>query len=126
MSSDGATGDGTTQRGMPGGPRDGAPRGSVTRLVVAGVVWAVLSVVAFLVLDVVVAAFLVILGLTGVVIAVLAHDWESHPSFEERELARARKRKARWEAGQAARDKDRARWEAYQARKNQSPDGPGR
>jgi hypothetical protein len=101
-------------------------QGSTTRLVVAGVAWAVLSVLAFLSLDVVVAAFVVILGLTGVVIAVLAHDWDTHSSFEERELARARRRKAKWDAGQAARDADRARWEAHQARTRRTGGDPDR
>lgn len=105
---------------------DGAGRGSNAKLVLAGAVWAVLSVLAFLVLDVVVAAFLVILGLTAVVLVALAHDWESHSSFEEREMARARKRKAKWAAGQAARDKDRARWEAHQARARGADDDAGR
>ena len=33
-----------------------------------------------------------ILGATAVVIAVVARDWDHHSTFEERELARARKR----------------------------------
>lgn len=102
---------------------DGGQRGVAGRLVAAAAAWAVLSVLAFLVLDVVVAAFLVILGLTAVVIAALARDWESHSSFEEREQARALRRKARWEAGQSARAADRAKWEAHQARKRAAGDG---
>jgi hypothetical protein len=58
----------------------------------------------------------VILGLTVLGIAFAARDWDRHSTFEERELARAQRRKAKWEANQAARDRDRARWEAHQAR----------
>ena len=79
-------------------------------------VWAAASVVAFLTLDPILAAFLVILGGTAVVIAAAARDWDRHSTFEERELARARKRAEKWERGRAARDRDRARWEAHQAR----------
>lgn len=79
-------------------------------LVVGGSTW------AFLVLDPIIAAFVVILAATALVMAVLARDWDRHSTFEERELARARKRRAKWEAGKAARDRDRARWEAHRAR----------
>ena len=79
-------------------------------------VWATGSVLAFLNLDPIVAAFLVILGGTAVVIAAVARDWDRHSTFEERELARARKRAEKWERGMAARDRDRARWEAHHAR----------
>jgi hypothetical protein len=86
------------------------------RMVLWGALVAVVSVLAFLVLDPILAAFLVILLVTGAVIAVLARDWDQHSTFEERELARARKRAEKWERNQAARDRDRARWEAHQAR----------
>ena len=100
------------------GTRDERPaRSRPTALVLAAVVWAVASVLAFRALDPIIAAFLVIMGLTTLVIAVAARDWDRHSTFEERELARARKRKAKWEAGKAARDRDRARWEAHQAKK---------
>ena len=90
-------------------------RSRPTALVLAAVVWAVASVLAFRTLDPILAAFLVIMGLTALVIGLAARDWDRHSTFEERELARARKRKAKWEAGKAARDRDRARWEAHQA-----------
>jgi hypothetical protein len=84
------------------------------------VLWAVLvavvSVLAFLLLDPILAAFLVILLATGLVIGVLARDWDQHPSYEERELARSRRRAEKWERSKDSRDKDRARWEAHQAR----------
>ena len=74
------------------------------------------SVAAFLVLDPVIAAFVVIVLATVVVIAVLASDWDQHSTFEERELQRARRRKEKWERGAAARERDRAKWAAHQAR----------
>ncbi len=86
-------------------------------ILAGGAVWLAGSVAAFLLLDPIVAAFLVILGLTALVIGVLARDWDHHPSFEERELARARKRAAKRIRTQGARDRDRARWAAHQAKK---------
>ena len=77
---------------------------------------AVGAVLAFRFLNPIVAAFLVIIAATMLGIAEVARDWDRHPSFEEREAARARKRAAKWARGQGARDKDRARWEAHQAR----------
>jgi uncharacterized membrane protein len=74
------------------------------------------SVAAFLVLDPVIAAFVVIVLATVVVIAVLASDWDQHSTFEERELQRARRRKEKWERGAAARERDRVKWEAHRAR----------
>ncbi|MGY1636596.1 hypothetical protein ACI78V_08070 [Geodermatophilus sp. SYSU D00742] len=88
-----------------------------TRLMVWGGVWAVVSVAAFLLLDPVLAAFIAILGLCGWVVALLASDWEHHATFEQRELARARRRAAHWEKNADARARDRARWEAHQQRK---------
>jgi uncharacterized membrane protein len=85
--------------------------------VVAAVVWVAAAVAAFAVLDPVIAAFAAILGLTGVGIAFLSSDWVRSTTFEEREAERVRRRKAKWEAGAAARERDRARWEAHQARR---------
>ena len=85
--------------------------------VAVAVVWVVASVAAFAVLDPVIAAFAAILGLTVVGIAFLSSDWVRSTSFEEREAERVRRRKAKWDAGAAARERDRARWEAHQARK---------
>jgi ABC-type transport system involved in cytochrome bd biosynthesis fused ATPase/permease subunit len=87
-------------------------------LTVAGVA-VVLAVVAFLVMDVVVAAFVGIVLVTIAVMAVLASDWESHPTFEQREQRRAVRRKAKWEQNAGVRERDRRRWEAHQAQKAQ-------
>ena len=86
------------------------------RMVFWGALIAVVSVLAFLLLDQIVAAFLVILLVTGAVIAFVARYWDQHSTYEEREAARARKRAEKWDRNQAARDRDRARWEAHQAR----------
>jgi hypothetical protein len=103
------THDGTTDAGPPRGRR-------WVGLALGVAVWAAGSVLAFLNLDPIIAAFVVILGATAVVIAAAARDWDRHSTFEERELARARKRAEKWERGKDARDRDRARWEAHQAR----------
>ena len=103
------TGDATTGSGTGGRRWAG--------ITLAAVAWAAGSVLAFLFLDPIIAAFLVILGGTAVVIAAVARDWDRHSTFEERELARARKRAEKWERGAAARARDRARWEAHQQRK---------
>lgn len=87
------------------------------RLIGWGGVWLVVSVVAFLVLDPILAAFLAIVGLCLWGVAVLATGWDQHPSFEQRELVRARRRAERRERTKDARARDRARWEAHQQRK---------
>jgi hypothetical protein len=87
------------------------------RMVLWGALVAVVSVLAFRVLDPILAAFVVILLVTGAVIAVLARDWDQHSTYEEREAARARKRAEKWDRNQSARDRDRARWEAHQVRR---------
>lgn len=84
------------------------------------------AVAAFLLLDAVLAAFVSIVLVTVVVLAVLAADWDRHSTFEERELARARRRKEKWERGADARARDRARWEAHQARQEARKGTPGR
>jgi hypothetical protein len=81
-----------------------------------GAAVAIVSVLAFVLLDPVLAAFVVILLVTGVGVAVLAQDWDRHSTYEERELVRARKRAEKWERGTEARARDRAKWEAHQAR----------
>jgi hypothetical protein len=77
---------------------------------------AVVSVLAFQLLDPILAAFVVILLVTCAVAAFLARDWDQHATFEERELARARKRAEKWERNKDVRARDRVRWEAHQAR----------
>lgn len=90
---------------------------------VAAALWALGSVAAFVLLDPVIAAFLCIMGLTAVAAAFLGSGWVRSTTFEEREAERVRRRKAKWEAGAAARERDRARWEAHQARKTGRTDG---
>jgi hypothetical protein len=85
-------------------------------MMLGGAVVAALAVLAFVLLDPILAAFVVILLVTAAVIAVLARDWDRHSTYEERELARAQKRAQKWERGKDARARDRAKWEAHQAR----------
>ncbi|SFP90386.1 hypothetical protein SAMN05660464_0080 [Geodermatophilus dictyosporus] len=96
------------------------------RLALAGLIWAAVSVVAFVaVSDVIVAAGLVIFGFVLLVVLAMASDWEQHPDFEEREMHRAQRRAARWHRGAGARARDRERWEAHQARKAARTRTPG-
>ena len=95
------------------------------RLALGGVVAIIGSAVLFLLLDPVIAAFLAIMLITVLVIAVLASDWDRHSTFEERELERARRRKEKWERGAAARERDRVKWEAHQARQESKKSAPG-
>ena len=98
--------------------QDSSPNRRTSPLLAVGVVVAlVVAAGTFWVLDPYLAAFVAIMILVGVAIAVAAHDWDNHASFEERELARARKRAEKWERNAPARARDRARWEAHQARK---------
>jgi hypothetical protein len=96
------------------------------RLVLAFLVWAAVSVVAFLAIpDVLVSAGLVIFGAVLLLVLAMARDWDEHSTFEEREVLRARRRKARWERNADSRARDRERWEAHQARRaGQAADDP--
>ena len=96
------------------------------RTIVAGVVWVVLSVLAFTV-DPILGALVLIFGAAGVVVVQLASSWDDHPDFEAREAARARRRKAKWERNADSREKDAARYAAHQARQaaKRSTTGPG-
>jgi hypothetical protein len=89
------------------------------RWLIGGGVWAVGTALVFLLLNPILAAFLSILGATLVVVAAVATDWDKHSTFEERELARSRKRAVKWERNKDTRARDRERWEAHQARKAQ-------
>jgi hypothetical protein len=104
-----------------GGPDDGMPDegapGRSTGLLIGGAVLTAAAVLAFVLVDPILAAFLGILGVTLLGIGAMARDWDEHSTFEDRELARARKRKEKWERSADARARDRARWEAHQARK---------
>jgi hypothetical protein len=86
------------------------------RTVVAAAVWVVLTVLAFLV-DPILGACVLVFGAIGVVVVQLGSSWDQHPDFEARELARARRRKVKWEKGAKTREKDAARYAAHQARK---------
>lgn len=86
-------------------------------LVVGALVALAVAVGAFAVLDPILAAAVAIGALTVLALGAAAQGWDSHATFEERELARARRRKERWERNAGARARDRARWEAHQARK---------
>ena len=77
----------------------------------------VVAVLCYMWLDVILATFLVIIVATLAMVLVLSSDWNEHSTYEERELARARKRAEKWDRTAGARAKDRARWEAYQAKK---------
>ncbi|SNS44667.1 hypothetical protein SAMN04488107_2594 [Geodermatophilus saharensis] len=88
------------------------------RLVLAGVIWAAASVLAFVAGgNALLALGLAVFGLVLLVVLAMAGDWDDHPDFEEREMARARRRREKWERNAGARARDRARWEAHQARK---------
>lgn len=87
------------------------------RTLIALAVVAAVAMLSYLELDAILATFLVIVVGVIALVLVLASDWEQHSTFEQRELARARKRAAKWERTAGARAEDRARWEAHQARK---------
>ena len=104
---------------MTTGPRSaarvvGAALGAVGT--VALVVW------AFAVLDVVVAAAVAIGLVTALGMAVAASGWDQHSTYEERELARARRRQEKWNRNKDARERDRLKWEAHHARQAGRPD----
>jgi hypothetical protein len=91
-------------------------------MVLWGGLVAAVSVLAFLLLDPIMAAFVVILLVTGAVVGVAARNWDQHSTYEEREAVRARRRAEKWERNTAARDRDRQRWEAHQARQVGRPE----
>ncbi len=82
-----------------------------------GAIWLVGSVAAFLLLNAILASAIAIFGLCLWAVALLSSNWEQHPTFEQRELERARRRAANRERTKEARARDRARWEAHQQRK---------
>ncbi len=84
----------------------------------AGAIWAAVSVLAFVAGgNTFLALGLAVFGLVLLVVLAMASDWDSHPDFEEREMARARRRREKWERNADVRARDRARWDAHQARK---------
>ena len=89
------------------------------RVVVAGVAWVLLTVLAFL-LDPILGAFVLVFGGIGVAVVALGSTYDQHPDFEARERARAARRKAKRER-HAEKNKDaiaadRARYAAHQAK----------
>ena len=89
------------------------------RVVVAGVVWVVLTVLAFLVSPILGACVLIFGGI-GLAVAALGNSYDQHPDFEARERARAARRKAKRERhlvkNKDAIEADRARYAAHQAK----------
>lgn len=77
----------------------------------------VVAAICYMQLDVILATFVVIVVATVALVLVLSSDWSEHSTYEQRELARARKRAEKWDRNAGARAKDRALWEAYQAKK---------
>jgi hypothetical protein len=90
---------------------------------ILGAALLVLSALAFLFVDPILGASAAIFGATLLAIAWLARDWDQHPSFQEREAARARKRAEKHERTAGARARDRERWEAHQAKKARKATG---
>ena len=89
---------------------------SWARIALGVTLWLAGSVLAFLTMDPILAAFVVVfVGTSGALVAV-ARNWDRHSTFEERALVRARRRAEKWERNSDVRARDRARWEAYQAR----------
>ncbi len=87
------------------------------RLALAGGIWAAVTVVAFVAIgNVIVASGMAVFGFVLLVVLAMAADWDDHPTFEQREMERARKRRAAWERSAGSRARDRERWEAHQAR----------
>jgi hypothetical protein len=108
------------QAGRPGRLKGHSDGRRILLVVTRWVVWtaaaALASVAAFVYLDPIVAAFLTIMLVTALVVPFLARDWDRHSTFEERELARARRRAEKWERGAAARERARVKREEHRAR----------
>lgn len=87
------------------------------RILIGLVVVVAVALLTYLTLDAILATFITIIVAAVAMVLVVGSDWDQHSTFEQRELARARKRAAKWDRTADARAKDRARWEAYQAKK---------
>ena len=93
-------------------------REPVSRRVLGGAAaWVVLTVLSFLT-DPVLGTAVLVFGGSLVVVGYLASTWDSRSSFEERELARARRRAEARLANKDKRAQERARYQAAQARKD--------
>jgi hypothetical protein len=84
-------------------------------------VWLVVTALAFWLLYWVVALGIAIAGAVLVGVVALAADCDEHSTYEEREMVRAAKRKAKYDRNAGARARDRERWEAHQARQAERP-----
>lgn len=85
-------------------------------MLIGAVAWVALTVAAFSV-DPILGSAVLLFGGVLVVVGHLASTWGAGTTFEEREMARARRRKQKYEANAGNRAKDRERWEASKARK---------
>ena len=86
------------------------------RVQVGAVVWVLATVGAFLA-DPILGAAVLVFGGALVTVGHLASGWGEGSTFEERELDRARRRRATFEANAGKRAKDRERWVAGKPRK---------
>lgn len=77
------------------------------------VLWMVATALAFRLIYWVLAVCVAIMGLVLLAVLGAADDWENHSTFEQRELARAAKRRQRYARKESARAKDRAIWQRY-------------
>ncbi|CAB4921652.1 MAG: hypothetical protein F2825_07475 [Actinobacteria bacterium] len=91
------------------------------RVLVGAVVWVLATIGAFL-LDPILGSAVLVFGGALVAVGHLASGWGEGSTFEEREMDRARRRKAKFEANAGKRAKDRERWEAGKARKARRTD----
>jgi len=83
--------------------------------VIAWLGWVVVSVLAFMEDPILGAFALIFFGGLAVVLTV-ASNWDDHPDYEARELARAQRRAVKHERTRGKRDKDAARYAAGKAR----------
>ena len=91
-------------------------RGRILGAVIGAVLTVALAAAAFVLLDVIIAAAVTVVLVTTFGIAVAASGWEQHSTYEEREQARALRRKEKWDRNEGARQRDREKWAAHQAR----------
>lgn len=86
------------------------------RVQIGAVVWVLATVGAFL-LDPILGTAVLVFGGSLVGVGHFASTWGETPSYEERELVRARKRAEARQANAGKREKERARYRAAMARK---------
>lgn len=86
--------------------------------VTAWVVWVVVTVLAFLKDPILGVCALIFLGGLAVVLT-MASNWDDHPDYEARELARSQRRAVKWERTKGRREKDAARYNAGKAKQTE-------